>query len=43
MVATVAVIQSLVGQVAALDPQRTKRALEAYERFVQAQDVLLER
>jgi DNA-binding MurR/RpiR family transcriptional regulator len=43
MVATVAVIQSLVGQVAALDPERTKRALETYERFVQAQDLLLER
>lgn len=43
MVAAVAVIQGLVAQVAALDPERTREALEAYERFVQAQDLLLER
>jgi DNA-binding MurR/RpiR family transcriptional regulator len=43
MVATVAVIQSLVGQVAGLDPERTTETLEAYERFAQAQDLLLER
>jgi hypothetical protein len=42
MVATVAVIQSLVAAVANLDPERTRRALEAYERFVQDQDLLLE-
>lgn len=43
VVAAVAVIQGLVAQVAALDPERTREALEAYERFVQAQDLLLER
>jgi DNA-binding MurR/RpiR family transcriptional regulator len=43
MVATVAVIQSLVAEVANLEPERTRRALEAYERFVQEQDLLLER
>jgi DNA-binding MurR/RpiR family transcriptional regulator len=42
MVATVAVIQSLVAEVANLHPDRTREALEAYERFVQAQDLLLE-
>jgi DNA-binding MurR/RpiR family transcriptional regulator len=43
MVATVAVIQSLVAEVANLEPDRTRESLEAYERFVQAQDLLLER
>jgi len=43
MVAAVAVLQSLVAEIANLDPERTKNSLEAYERFVQDQDLLLER
>jgi DNA-binding MurR/RpiR family transcriptional regulator len=42
MVAPVAVIQSLVAEIANLEPERTRKSLEAYEQFVQEQNLLLE-